>query len=95
MILPEVLEIFREKYNNFFCEHNHMSEEAVALAYTINGCGRLFHGEGLYCRVIMSQNEAATAETTKFVLFHLRFSDNGGGPIQKRLFRHSVNLNYR
>lgn len=39
-VSPEVLEVSREKYDGFFRGHNHVSSEAVGLAYSkaVEGC---------------------------------------------------------
>jgi len=45
-VSPEVLEVSRNKYEGFFPGHNHVSEEAVGLAFSksVEGClsGRVF-----------------------------------------------------
>jgi len=46
VVSPEVLEVSREKYQGFFPGHNHVTDEAVGLAYckSVEGCltGQLF-----------------------------------------------------
>lgn len=40
-VSPEVLEVSRQKYDGFFHGHNHVTNEAVGLAYSkaVEGCG--------------------------------------------------------